>query len=168
MWRYSPRSPPSCVLWSSFRGSVLRYMRVATPEHTVSISDLLRTAICEQIVTSIGKFIADKALYSPDAFHGHTSHPTYLPSFFSSLTRFPSQDLLFTLNNATAESQNLEKLNFSLGEFLSARLTMPGRKSNKEQMKIDWGSALGTLELSSIPLKDKRSGMGLRDTWALS
>lgn len=30
---------------------------------------------------------------------------------------------------------------------------MPGRKSNKEEMKIDWGSALGTLELSSIPIE---------------
>lgn len=30
---------------------------------------------------------------------------------------------------------------------------MPGRKSNKEEMKIDWGSALDSLELSPIPIE---------------
>lgn len=30
---------------------------------------------------------------------------------------------------------------------------MPGRKSNQEEMKIHWGSALGTLELFSIPIE---------------
>lgn len=82
-------------------------MRVAAPEHTVSIPELLRTAVCEQIITPIGKFIADKALYPPDASHEHASHPTtYLPRFFSSLAKRDCrpQDLLFSLNNATAES----------------------------------------------------------------
>lgn len=30
---------------------------------------------------------------------------------------------------------------------------MPGRKSNKEEMEIDWGSALDSLELSPIPIE---------------
>lgn len=30
---------------------------------------------------------------------------------------------------------------------------MPGRKSNKEEMKIDWGSTLDSLELSPIPIE---------------
>lgn len=170
MWGYSPRSPPSCVLGSSSRGSVLRYMRVATPEHTVSVPDLLRTAICEQIVTSIGKFITDKALYPPDAFHEHASHPTYLPRFFSSLAKGDFRPrICYSLSTMPRQKVKILRNwvfhweNFSREDW---------RCQAESQIKRRWKSiGVPHSTLSSCRrflLKDKRSGMGLRDTWALS
>ena len=170
MWGYSPRSPPSCVVWSSFRGSVLRYMRVATPEHIFCVPDLLRAAICEQIVTCIGKFIADKALYPPDAFQEHASHPTYLPRFFSSLAKRDFRPRIW-YSRSTMPRQKVKILrkwgfhweNFSRQDW---------RCQAESQIKRGWKS-IGVLHstlscCSRFPLKDKRSGMGLRDKWALS
>lgn len=52
--RCSPGPLALLRLMKSFRGSVLRYMRATAPERTVSTPELLRTATCAQITTSIG------------------------------------------------------------------------------------------------------------------
>lgn len=129
-------------------------MRATASERPVSMPELLRTATYDQIINSIGKFIGDKVLYSPDTSHEQASHPTYLESSrllrneiavprFANLSKMPRQKVKI-----------LEKFEFFIGRFLSARLTMPGKKSNKE-MKIDWGSTLGALVLSSTSLESQ-------------
>lgn len=140
-------------------------MHATAPEHTVSIPEILRTAICEQISTFYnGKFIADKARYSPDASHEHAPHSTYLPRFFSSLAKRDCRPRIccFLSTMPRQKVKILRRLNFSLGEFSLGKIDAARQKvKTRRRCKSIGVPILGTLELSSIPIERKEIWNGV-------